>query len=220
MIDEHGQYDGRLDEHVESSARQPHRRLRKVLLKGSSAAALCGLIRADHLRRTRLRASYALDDIGLLAELALIGEFWMIREVLVKVRVHPGNARKVHATSRSHAVWLDPANEKKFLLHPRFRLLLECFRSILHVPMHPAGKLLCGAAGAVAYCERPFRDIAGRWKNRFRQFMPLQEGEEVGPLDSDLDPVVRVADAASRLYSGERSGELTALPPVRPLHKV
>jgi len=88
MIDEQGRYHGRLDEPVETRSRQPHRRLRKVLVKRSSAAALGGLIRSEHLRRTRLRGSYAMDDMGLLAELALVGEFWMIPEVLLKVRVH------------------------------------------------------------------------------------------------------------------------------------
>jgi len=178
MIDERGDYHGRLDENVETRAGLPHQRLRKVLVKRSSAAALGGLIRSEHLMRTRLRGPYAMDDMGLLAELSMVGEFWMIREVLLKVRVHPENASRRFPTTRSHAAWLDPQNAGKYVvLNPQVRLMLECFRSILHLPMRPWDKLLCGIAGAAAYCERPLRDVAGKWKSRWCGGTSLPAGQ-------------------------------------------
>jgi glycosyltransferase involved in cell wall biosynthesis len=170
MIDEHGDFHADLVEDVETRARQPYQRLRKVLLKRTSAQALLGLIRSDHLRRTRLRRSYVMDDMGLLAELAVVGEFWELREVLLKIRVHAENANKTHATTRSHAIWLDPANQRKcVVLNPRVQLFLESFRSIMHLPLRRREKLLCCATVLAAYSERPLRHLAGKWRIRLSE---------------------------------------------------
>jgi glycosyltransferase involved in cell wall biosynthesis len=167
MINEHDDFHGALIENVETRARHPFQRLRKVLLKRTSAQALLGLIRSDHLRLTRLRGSYVMDDMGLLAELALIGQFWQLPEVLLKIRIHPMNASKMHTGTRSHEIWLDPANAgKSVVLNPELRLFIECFRSVMHVPVRPVNKFLCCITALEAYFERPLRNLGGRWRNR------------------------------------------------------
>jgi glycosyltransferase involved in cell wall biosynthesis len=121
----------------------------------------------DHLRLTRLRGSYVMDDMGLLAELALIGQFWQLPEVLLKIRIHPMNASKMHTGTRSHEIWLDPANAgKSVVLNPELRLFIECFRSVMHVPVRPVNKFLCCITALEAYFERPLRNLGGRWRNR------------------------------------------------------
>jgi hypothetical protein len=46
-------------------------------------------------------------------------------EILLKIRVHAA-ATKQHATIRSHAIWLNPENEQKRILHtPRTQLFLD-----------------------------------------------------------------------------------------------
>jgi glycosyltransferase involved in cell wall biosynthesis len=170
LIDEHGGVLGEFNEYVETSARQPYQRLWRVLLKRTSALAICGLIRSDHLRRTRLRGSYVMDDMGLLAELAMVGECLKLQDVLLKIRVHPGNANKAHATTRSHAIWLDPENEKRsVLVHPEVGLFLESFRSVMQLRMRPLDKFLCCLTVPLAYLERPFRELGGKWMNRMFQ---------------------------------------------------
>jgi len=167
IIDENGDFRTDLVEDVETAAPRPHRRLWRVLLRRRSAQALCGLIRSVHLRRTQLRGSYVLDDMGLLAELSLIGSFVQIPEVLLKIRAHAANARTVYTDTRSHAIWLDPANAKRGpVLNPNVRLFLECFRSIVHVPIHPLDKLLCCLSVPVAYADRGLRDWSRGWRRR------------------------------------------------------
>jgi len=167
MIDEAGDFRGNLTENVETSAKAAFRRLRTAVLRRGSALALCGLIRSEHLKRTRMRGSYVMDDVGLLTELALVGGFRQVPEALLRIRVHSGNARVLHQTTRSHAMWIDPANVRnKIVLSPNLRLFLECFRSTFHVSMPVSAKIACYAMIPLAYMERPLRDLAGVWKRR------------------------------------------------------
>ena len=173
MIDANGDFKGPLIEDVKTSAPRPDQRLRKVLFKRTSAQALCGLIRSTYLRQTRLRGSFVKDDCALLAELSMLGEFWEIPDVLLKVRVHPGNAVQLNASLRSFTAWLDSANKgKAFILPPEVRLVVEGLRSVGHLPLRPFDKILCYMT-ALAYCVRPLtywvgplRDFAGRQKAR------------------------------------------------------
>lgn len=173
MIDANGNFRGPLIEDVKTSAPRPDQRLRRVLFKRTSAQALCGLIRSRYLRQTRLRGSFVKDDCALLAELSMLGAFWEIPEVLLKIRIHPANAVRSHASLQSFTAWLDPANSgKAFVLPPEITLVLEGFRSVGHLPLRPVDRILCYMT-ALAYCVRPLtaflgpiRDFAGRQKAR------------------------------------------------------
>jgi glycosyltransferase involved in cell wall biosynthesis len=168
VIDEAGESQGIQREEVETRAMHPHQRLRRVLIMRSSALAICGLIRSSHLRRTKLRGSFVMDDMGLLAELAMVGEFIELRETLLKFRIHPGNALKMHATTRSHAIWLDPANKSnRIVLNPQIGLFLEGFRSVRFLDLRRRDKLCCYAILPLAYCERSARNLATYWKRKF-----------------------------------------------------
>ncbi len=167
LVDEHGRFQCKLVEHVETRAKHPHQRLRRVLLGRSSALALCGLIRSDHLRRTRLRGSYVMDDMGLLAELAMVGECLQVDEVLLRIRFYEGNGHRVQPTTRSHLLWLDPTNQRRHLvLSPQVQLFLECLRSVMNVPLHPVDKALCCLTVPTTYVERPLRNFVGKWRRR------------------------------------------------------
>ena len=167
LIDERGRFHSSQIEDVKTSAARPHQRLRRFLLKATSAQALCGLIRTEALRRTGLRGSYVLDDCGLLAELAMLGELREVPEVLLRIRVHAANARELNPRVRDHAIWLDPANRsRRVVLPPKAGLLVEHIRSIARLPLAPIDRLLCYAVLPVAACERPLRNFAGRQKAR------------------------------------------------------
>jgi glycosyltransferase involved in cell wall biosynthesis len=166
-MDERGDPLGDLIEDVKTRSSKPYQRLRKVLLKRASAQTLLGLIRSEHLRRTGLRGSYVMEDMGLLAELSMVGQFWEVPEVLFRFRIHPGNAIKTHKTTRSHLIWLDPANEtKRVVLSPHVQLFLEAFRSVWRVRLRPVDRVMCWLIVPAAYSERHVRNVAGRCRNR------------------------------------------------------
>jgi glycosyltransferase involved in cell wall biosynthesis len=177
IIGGEGEFHTHLIEDVATTAARPYQRLWKVLLRRRSAQALCGLIRATHLRKTKLRGSYVMDDMGLLAELSMIGGFVQIPEVLLQIRAHSGNARMLYASTRSHAVWLDPANAASTLmLGPQTRLFLESFRSVVHVPIRPLDRLLCFLSVPAAYCDRVLRDGTRGWRKRILPEAPQPDG--------------------------------------------
>jgi glycosyltransferase involved in cell wall biosynthesis len=168
LINENGVVMGELVEEVETRARWAWQRLRTVLLRRTTAQALCGLIRSDHLRLTRMRGSFAKDDVALLTELSMVGEFWEIGDILLQVRGHPGNAVKQHPTVRSHAVWLNPENKnKRLVLSPRTQLFVEALRSVAKVKIAPVQKILCYPVALEAYCERWLRDVTRPWRQRW-----------------------------------------------------
>jgi glycosyltransferase involved in cell wall biosynthesis len=178
LINEDGGFDSRLVEDVKTSASRPYQRLCTVLFKYTSAQALCGLIRSDCLRRTRLRGSYVFDDCGLLAELAMLGRFLEVQEVLLRIRVHARNAVKLTGSVRSHAIWLDPVNQgKRLLLPPRVGLFVEHLRSIRYLPLGPLEKFFCYLTVPVASCGRPMRNFAGRQKARLLKARRGSESE-------------------------------------------
>jgi glycosyltransferase involved in cell wall biosynthesis len=178
VIDEQGKPRGTMLEHVGTRGLRPHQRLSWTLFKHGSAIALCGLIRSSALKRTRLRGSFVMDDCALLAELAMLGEIWEMPDVLLRIRIHPGNALTSCDGTPSLMAWLDPENKRKvFFLPPRPRFALEMFRSVSYLPMRPLDKLLCYAVILPSYCGRPVRNMCGRQKRRFLQLWELDRFE-------------------------------------------
>lgn len=90
-----------------------------------------GAIRTEALRSTRLIGSYAGSDHVLLAELALLGQFWELPERLFLRRIEGGASPSLHSntTPEERAAWFDTRKANQVAM-PRTRLLWEHARAI------------------------------------------------------------------------------------------
>jgi glycosyltransferase involved in cell wall biosynthesis len=91
--------------------------------------AIFGLIRRELLARTALIGSYRSSDLPLLGELALLGRFHQIPEVLQDRRFHPQQGRHLYKSRRLREEWFDPRGSRK-RTRPHLRLLQEHVRAI------------------------------------------------------------------------------------------
>ncbi|MBK1784125.1 glycosyltransferase family 2 protein [Prauserella cavernicola] len=98
-------------------------RFRSVLF-GVGGDDFYGVIRTDVLRRTPLNGSYHHSDRTIMAELALLGPFHQVPELLFFRRDHPERAERAKPTIRSRCANMDPIRADK-LRHPTVRLLGE-----------------------------------------------------------------------------------------------
>jgi hypothetical protein len=88
-----------------------------------------GCIEADHV---------------LLAELALLGSFVEIAEVLYRLRRHAASAMEIHRTAHQLLAWHDPSRARSRILLPHWvRWDLEYFRAIRHVPLSTINRVFC-----------------------------------------------------------------------------
>lgn len=132
----------------------PHtpERFRSILF-GVGGDDFYGVIRTDVLRRTRLNGSYHHSDRTLVAELALLGPFRQVPDLLFFRRDHPDRAERARPTKRARCANMDPKRADR-LRHPTVRLLAEYVwgfvDAILRTPLSPADRREC------------YRDLA-RW---------------------------------------------------------
>jgi glycosyltransferase involved in cell wall biosynthesis len=82
-------------------------RFRDVVENERVAFSVFGLVRTSQLRRTSLIAPFAGSDWSLLAEIALLGRFVEVQEVLFHHREHPGRSTRVHKHSMERGAWFD-----------------------------------------------------------------------------------------------------------------
>jgi hypothetical protein len=167
---------------IASQAKQPYRRLARVLRRVSRGGPITGLIRAEYLRQTLLAGAVSYWDDLLLAELSLFGEIWEVPEVLGQVRCHPGNAVAVASvdqgmvpwvnpskanrkTRRALLEWVDPSNANRTIWLPiEEERCWEYLKRVQHVPLSAPEKVLCYlTVPAVCYWRR-FVNAGGRWK--------------------------------------------------------
>ena len=138
-----------------------------------------GLMRLEALKKTRQHGSIYSADIVLLAELALLGEFYEVPEPLFLRRVHPDSSMAKY-TPQGVAVFEDPTNRGRILL-PRWRLAFELARSLQSSHLSIYDKLRCSPQIALWYMK--FREglaldlwLAAR---QIMHFAPVESGEEM-----------------------------------------
>ena len=100
----------------------PSQRLWHVLLKPSECFEVFGLMRREDLLKTHCIGPYASSDRTLIAELALLGCFHEIPEVLFLHREHNTRSMTTHADAHARNVWFDPARAGK-ITAPKWRLM-------------------------------------------------------------------------------------------------
>jgi glycosyltransferase involved in cell wall biosynthesis len=170
IIDEFGNVKFLSPDSISSSSPQPYKRLAQVLWSSTYAHSLWGVIRSRALRQTRLMGCLEADHV-LLAELALLGTSVEIPEPLYRLRRHSKCANEINRSARELIAWHDPkrANERVYLPHWD-RVNLEYLKSIRHVPLPAAQRLLCYATvPTVSYWRRLLR-----WTGPIRQRLGLQ----------------------------------------------
>ena len=99
-----------------------------------------GLIRSDILSKSNLIGPYTDSDRTLLAQLALFGPFYEIREPLFWHRIHDGGSVVVNPKSQLRAAWFDPSLRGKLVL-PAWRQTYELFRVIGRSPISKEEKI-------------------------------------------------------------------------------
>jgi glycosyltransferase involved in cell wall biosynthesis len=124
----------------------PHARLRHLLRRLSYANASFGLVRAEVLARTSLFGSYPSSDYVLLAELALLGQFWELPERLFLRREHPRTSRRAHPSGGEAAAWFDPVRRSTRVFEA-WRVLRELVAAVARADLDRAEK-----ARALAVC--------------------------------------------------------------------
>ncbi len=183
FIGEHGEPINRPSDSLESSARQPHRRIAKILRRVSHGGPLWGVIRADCLRRTLLTGTVSYWDDLLLAELSLLGQLKEIPEVLFEVRCYQGNAvamasaeqgqevavnaaKANRRTRRALREWTDPSSPMPSIWLPIHQeRCWEYLKRVHHVRLSLVTKSLCYLTVPAVVYWRCFIDFAGPCKH-------------------------------------------------------
>jgi glycosyltransferase involved in cell wall biosynthesis len=117
-------------------------RVGSLLAYRSSCIESFGLVRREHMARTGLIGPYTSSDRTWMLELALMGKFHEIPEVLFLHRQHAGRSMKRHRDPVDRLAWFDPKLAGRISL-PRWRLLVEYARSIARASISPSEKLGC-----------------------------------------------------------------------------
>lgn len=111
-------------------------RLRSVIRSTSPCFEAFGLTRREQLLRTSRLGPYTSSDRVLFAELALMGQFYEVPEVLFRHRQHTGRSVVAYADDRQRNAWFDPARAGRHTF-PKWRLLAEYGRAVTRAPIPP-----------------------------------------------------------------------------------
>jgi glycosyltransferase involved in cell wall biosynthesis len=112
VVDERGEPVGELvDDLATGPGASVTARFRKVVANVLWGNLVFALMRTEALKRTRLHGSFPSSDHVLLAELALIGSFVEVPELLFLRRRHAGMSRLANTSAADASAFFDPAAE-------------------------------------------------------------------------------------------------------------
>ncbi|MBN7795252.1 glycosyltransferase family 2 protein [Parahaliea mediterranea] len=172
FIDDQGEHLSEDADILETRHSKPYMRLSRILCHVSMANAIFGVIRCEALRKTRLIDSFIASDYVLLAELAMLGELWEVREPLYLRRIHHGASQYANTSNQAVQAWFDPSRRLTFTrFHTwfpttsiRVRLLTEWIKSTQTIGISRYDSILCGLSVPVVYGYARFRCFAGNIK--------------------------------------------------------
>ena len=108
---------------------------------GPDCNPVFGLMRGEALRKTRMVGNYIASDYIMLAQLALIGEFYELPQYLFFNRDHPYRSGRALRTMREHAAWYNPG--QRGVPKRWWRLMIEYCRSIARAPLDARERMRC-----------------------------------------------------------------------------
>jgi glycosyltransferase involved in cell wall biosynthesis len=145
IIDEHGSTVRDYDDNLDIRDPMPHQRLGRLVANIVMSNASFGLIRRSTIDRSRLLDSFPSADYVMMAEFAMLGQFWEIPESLFFRREHPGMSRLAHRSPSDAAEWFKPgsgSSQGKNVIES-WRLFVEHLRSIYSMPLSAAERARC-----------------------------------------------------------------------------
>ena len=159
IIDEAGEPVREYVDNLDIRDRTPHERLGRLVRNIIMSNASFGLIRRSTIERSRLLDTFPSADYVMMAEFAMLGEFWEIPEFLFYRREHPGMSRAAHRTPAEAAEWFKPGSgvSRGKEVNESWRLLVEHLRSIGSMPMSRAERARCYATFFPAWFRRHWR---------------------------------------------------------------
>lgn len=115
---------------------EPATRLADAIDRHNTNHPIFGVIRRTALHRTGLHRSYTGSDRTLLAELALLGRFVEVPELLFSVREHPGRSVRAKTSWRrqTREAWFDASREGR-IVFPRWRRVRDFATSVAASPL-------------------------------------------------------------------------------------
>jgi len=143
IIDEHSSYIGDYVPGPDTSSPKRYERFRNLILHPEYAIQQMGLVRSEALKRTGLHQCFPSSDEILLAELALLGEFYEIPERLYVYRLHPEQSTK-EKKQRARVLFFDTSLAGKIVL-PKWRYFSASLRAISRTPLRGREALCCYA---------------------------------------------------------------------------
>jgi len=133
-IDSHGTVTRIKHRLVHPMAPTPHKRFRQVVMSDANCDAVFGVMRWSALRHTRGHGDYCAADRVFLAELAIMGPFVEVPEVLFLNRDHPARSTKVTGGDfRRLTAWFNPDRPEQFA--PYWRLWREYAEAARRAPV-------------------------------------------------------------------------------------
>jgi len=133
----------RNDVELKADMLEPHERF-LALLNNSKCFDLFAVIRRSALAKmpAPLLPSYGNSDGVLLARLGLLGRFQYLDEYLYYNRDYKERSGNKYKSYREFTYFIDPAMKGR-IIFPRWRMLLEFFRSIYLVPLDSYQRFCC-----------------------------------------------------------------------------
>jgi len=138
------------------SSNSPQVRFAHTVLKDRDCTDVFGLMRRSVVEKTALIASHIASDRSFRAEMALLGRFHQVPEVLFYSRDHPERSIRAMPAHHLRGAWFDPRRGTR-RVYPHWRILLEYFRCIRR-------RALAGSARAACYaCLLRWLGLDGNW---------------------------------------------------------
>lgn len=159
IIDENGGQVREYDDNLDIRDRTPHERLGRLVRNLVMSNASFGLIRRTVLDRSRLLDSFPSADYVMMAEFALLGEFWEIPELLFFRREHRGMSRAANPSAAAAAEWFQPGSSQGRQVFESWRLFVEHLRSIGTMPLSPGERARCYATFMPAWMRRYWKQM-------------------------------------------------------------
>lgn len=147
----------------------PARRFAEMIRLDHVIEPVMGLMRRSIAARTHLLSTYPDSDRVMIAEMALIGPFHRIPEVLFYRRSGELNSTAVFPGRHERMRWIDPLHPRVFVF-PYNRQVLEILRSIRRSTVSPGQKLRC-LSFLIQWCSRHHRLIASDYKIALRDIL-------------------------------------------------
>ena len=122
-------------------SQSPSERFTRIVAYHHKCEAICGVMRTDVLKQTRLHGAFADSDRVLLAEMALRGRFHLIGDHLFLRRQHASQASKRRDRWETTLVF-DPSKSGK-LIFPFVREAVELFRSVGRATLPWSDRIRC-----------------------------------------------------------------------------